>query len=222
MPREWTEDQRAEASQQAKKRWAKQGGQRASVTVAPSAEQMLISQAQATPPQVTTQDLRDVMDKETVGDDRGVVSHTKPSKVRVYKPTPYGYKAREIPVTNLAQALEGGFLPHCPDCNEAGIPGADCGDGPNDCPNREKRMYRVCPVPQCGKKIHDYLQDIEVTDEDDEMKIVDDSYMQSTPELRTKSVMDKHMLVLHPNEAAAAGIVAPMQRERSVAGGSTV
>lgn len=212
MSREWTKEQRAEASQKAKERWQKGGGQRAAITEAPSAEQMLISQAQATAPQVSTQDLSDVMEKGALGDDKGTVSHTKPGKVRVYKPTPYGYRAREIPVTNLSQALKGGFLPHCPDCNTAGIPGADCGDGPNDCPNREKRMYRVCPVPQCGKKIYDYLQDIEVTDEDDAMKIRDDAYEQSTPELRTKSVLDKHMLVLHPNEAAAAGIVAPAQR----------
>lgn len=212
MPREWTSEQRTEASEKAKERWQKQGGQRAAIVESPSPEQMLISKAQATAPQVSTQDLSEVMDKETMGNDRGTVSHTKPGKVRVYKPTPYGYKAREIPVTNLAQALKGGFLAHCPDCNAAGIPGKDCGDGPNDCPNREKRAYRKCPVPQCGKKIYDYLQDIEETGEDDDMKINDDAYAQSTPELRTKSVMDKHMLVLHPNEAAAAGIVAPAQR----------
>lgn len=212
MSKEWTPERRAEASRRMKERWAKGEGRRAAITEAPSAEQMLISAAQATAPEVSTQDLQEVVDKDTMGDDRGTVSHTTPGKVRVYKPTPYGYRAREIPVTNLTQALAGGFLPHCPDCNEAGIPGKDCGDGPNDCPNREPRMYRVCSVPQCRKKIYDYLQDIEEEGEVDELKIVDDAYMQSTPELRTKSVLDKHMLSLHPNEAAAAGIFAPSQR----------
>lgn len=209
MARKWTDEQRAEARRKA----IAQGlGRKADVTEAPSAEQILIAQAQATAPQVTSEDLRDVVDKETMGDDKGSVSHTKPGLVRVYKPTPYGYKAREIPVTNLAQALKGGFLAHCPDCNAAGIDGQDCGDAPNDCPSREKRMYRTCPVPQCGKKVYDYLQDVEVAEDDDPMKIVDDAYLQSTPELRTKSVLDKHMLALHPNEAAAAGIVAPARR----------
>ena len=212
MSREWTKEQRAEASQKAKERWQKGGGQRAAITEAPSAEQMLISQAQATAPQVSTQDLSDVMEKGALGDDKGTVSHTKPGKVRVYKPTPYGYRAREIPVTNLSQALKGGFLPHCPDCNAAGIPAADCGDGPNDCPNREKPMYRKCPVPPCGEEVDGYLQASEIMDEVDAMKLRDDADEQSTPALRTKSVLDKHMLVLHPNEAAAAGIVAPSQR----------
>ena len=75
-----------------------------------------------------------------------------------------------------------------------------------------KRAYRVCPIPQCGKQIYDYQQDIAGEQDEDAMRIDDDAYMQATPALRTKSVLDKHMLSLHPNEAAAAGIVAPSLR----------
>lgn len=210
MAREWTDEQRAVAREQA----IKQGlGRKAAVTEAPSAEQMLIAQAQGTAPQVTTQNLSSVVDKETMGDDSGKVTHTKQGLIRVYKPTQFGYKPRVIPATNLAQALKGGFLPHCPECNPGGLPGKDCGDGINDCPAREDRAYRVCPIPQCGKKVYDYQQDMTVASDEDPSRIDDDAYMQSTPELRTKAVMDKHMLGRHPNEAAAAGIVAPAQRE---------
>ena len=205
----WTEEQRNEARARA----IKQGlGRKAETTEAPSAEAMLLAQAQSIAPQATTEELTTVVDKETMGDDRGTVSHVTAGLVRVYKPTAYGYKPKNIPATNLAQALKGGFLAHCPDCNPQGIDGADCSDGTNDCPVREKRFYRVCPVPSCGKKIHDYQQDIEQTAEEDSMRIEDNAYMQATPELRTKALMDRHMLGLHPNEAAAAGIVAPNLR----------
>ncbi len=209
MVREWTDDQRVEARERA----IKQGlGRKGEITEAPSAEAMLLAKAQGTPPQQTTEELSAVIDKETMGGDRGTIDHTKPGLVRVYKPTAYGFKPRRIPVTNLAQALKGGFLPHCPDCNPRGIDGEDCGDGINDCPAREKRAYRVCPIPQCGKQIYDYQQDIAGEQDEDAMRIDDDAYMQATPALRTKSVLDKHMLSLHPNEAAAAGIVAPSLR----------
>ncbi len=182
-------------------------GKRAAVSEGPSDEAILLAQAQATPSVVT----KDNLEGEEVTDgDSGTVTHTKPGKVRVYKPTQFGYKAREIPATNVTAALKNGFLLNCPDC------GGKCGDGPNDCPERPKRMYRQCPVPQCGKKIFDYEQkdiDAAETDAADPMAIRDDSYMQSTPELRTKAVLDKHMLLIHPNEASAAGILAPAQRE---------
>jgi hypothetical protein len=199
MPREWTDEQREEARQRAKKH---NFGRKAAVTQGPSAEALLLAQAQAKPSVVTTENITE--DKED-----GNVTHTKPGLVRVYKPTAYGYKARYIPATNVPMALSNGFLARCPDC------GGECGDGPNDCPNRPKRMYRTCPVPQCGKKIFDYEpKEIEALENDaDPMAIRDDSYMQSTPELRTKAVLDKHMLMRHPNEAAAAGILAPAQRE---------
>ncbi len=200
MPRKWTEEQREEARQRAKQH---NFGRRATVTHGPSDEALLIAQAQAKPSVVTTDNL-------TEEKDRGTVTHTKSGLVRVYKPTAYGYKAKYIPATNVTMALANGFLARCPDCN------GECGDGPNDCPERPKRMYRQCAVPQCGKKIFDYEQkDIDAADIDaaDPMAIRDDSYMQSTPELRTKAVLDKHMLLIHPNEAAAAGILAPAQRE---------
>ncbi len=217
----WTEEQRLEARNRA----IKQGlGRKAEITESPSAEAILLAQTQSTAPQVTTEDLAAVVDRETMGDDRGTVSHTKPGLVRVYKPTQYGYKPRMIPATNLAQALKGGFLAHCPDCNPRGIDGEDCADGINDCPVRAKRFYRTCPVPACGKNVYDYQQDAEEDGDQDEMKIRDDAYRQATPELRTQALMDRHMLGVHPNEAAAAGIVAPNQRavERKVPSGSAV
>ncbi len=204
MPRQWTEGQREEARQRAKEHGF---GRKANVTHGPSDEALLLARAQATPSVVT----KDNLEGEEVTDgDSGTVTHTKPGLVRVYKPTPFGYKARYIPATNVTAALNNGFLGKCPDCN------GECGDGPNDCPERPKRMYRTCPVPQCGKQIFDYEQkDIDALEDDaeDPMAIRDDAYMQSTPQLRTKAVLDKHMLIRHPNEAAAAGIVAPVQRE---------
>ena len=185
-------------------------GTAAAVVEKPSAEQMLIAKAQGTPAVVTDQDLSEVVDKETLGDDRGRVTHTKPGRVAVYKPTPYGYKRREIPATGLPQALKNGFLPNCPDC------GGECDSGPNDCPKRPKRMYRRCMVPSCGHKVYDYQPDeIDLAlgedqeSKEDEAMIKDDAYMESTPELRTKAMMDKHMWGRQSTVAAAAGIKDP-------------
>jgi len=219
MAREWTDEQREAQRQRAK---AQGLGRRASVVEAPSAEQMMIAQAQQQGPQVLTQDLRNVQGNESMGDDAGTVSHTKANRVRVYKPTAYGFKPKIIPVTNLGMVIKNGWLPHCPDCNPSGLDGADCGDGVNDCPAKEKRQFRVCPVPQCGKRVYDYEQDIAKLEENDPEQIEDDAYMQSTAALRTKAVLDKHMLARHPNEAAAAGIVAPAQRERQVSSAGSI
>ena len=203
MAREWTDDQKQEASRRAKKQGL---GRKAQVTTGPSAEALLMAQAQSTPAEVTNQPMSEVVDAETMGEDKGNVSHTQPGKVRVYKPTSFGFKPRWIPATNLAQALKNGFLPNCPDCD------GQCGDGMNDCPSRDPRAYRICPIPECQKKVYDYVKGEAEKAEPDPALIDDDAYELATPALRTKALMDRHMLGLHPTEAAAAGIVAPAQR----------
>ena len=215
MPRTWTEEQRQTARERGKRQWE---GRKASVTVGPSAEQMLIAQAQATPPVQTEQNLQEVAgDDGMVKGARGGVSHTRPGRVAVYKPTPLGYRRREIPVTNLGMALANGFLPKCPQC------GGECGFGINDCPGRPKRAYRQCRIPTCGHKVYDFqVEEMEDVETEDSMLIQDNAYLESTPALRTKAMLDKHMLVRHPTEAAAAGIVAPNQRAVEVPHGSAV
>lgn len=205
--REWTEEQRREARERA---LARGFGKKAEVVTAPSAEQVLLAKSQDTPAIHTEEDLAAVAGKDVTQGDSGTVTHTTPGKVRVYKPTPYGYRAREIPVTNYSNALRNGFRAECPDC------GGQCGDGINDCPVREKRAYRMCPIPGCGKKVYDYERtEIEAAkgDAGDPHMIQDDAYIEATPQLRTKAALDKHMLGRHPIEAAAAGIVAPGLRE---------
>jgi len=210
MARTWTPEQREEARQRAIKSGL---GRKASVSDGPSAEQLLMAKAEGTPAVQTREDLADVVDKDVLQDDSGHVDHTKPGRVAVYKPTPLGYRRRDIPVTNLGMALRNGFLPKCPDC------GGECGYGMNDCPGRPKRLYRVCTIPGCGHRVYDFqavsAEEI-VENPDDPSLIQDDAYLNSTPESRTKAMMDKHKLARHPTEAAAEGIMPTVARQEAV------
>src|SRR3990167_5972136 len=139
---------------------------------------------------------------ETVrqGDDAAVVGRTGPALVQVYKPTPYGYKPVLVPSSNLAWVVSQGYLEQCPDC------GGLCEADMNSCPGRAKIPYRVCPVASCRKPVFDNVgsaPDAVGPNPDDPSLIKDDSYLESTPELRTKAALDAHMAAYHATEAPA-------------------
>ena len=68
-------------------------------------------------------------------------------------------------------------------------------------------MYRVCPVQVCGKRFYDTPSDAAVPVEaDDPNMIQDDQYAATTPETRTKSALEEHLVHYHQAEAAAMGI----------------
>lgn len=128
----------------------------------------------------------------------GVVTHTRPGVVVMYKPDGRGhYSPRSVPVTAIKQNLESGFKANCPEC------GGQHGPDPNACPGRDPLAVRVCPV--CGKRIYDNM-DINpgdgLGDDDDDPNVIhDDAYASSTPQTRTKVLLDTHIWVRHPQSA---------------------
>lgn len=195
----WSTEARKAASARMKRQMAERAEQ---LPGGPTEAQVMIAQNTGRRAE-STEDIRDLLQMAPGQEDTGKVTHRGPGMVTVYKPTPWGYFPRSIPVTNLSMALDNGFLPSCPDC------GGRCGPGVNSCAGRPSRAFRVCPVPSCSKHIYDYQMGIEDTDfaEDDPSYIRDDSYVASTPASRTKVSLDAHMLAVHPSEAASMGIV---------------
>ena len=194
MPRTWTREQREAQSRRMK-------GQVGQVTIGPTEEQLIIAQSQGKI-DVSQEDIFDLAVKRAQGqEDTGTIRHQRPGMVRVYKPTPWGYSPRDIPVTNLPNVLMQGWKPKCPDC------GGSCSAEPNSCPGREKVAYRMCPVAGCSKKVYDFQHTETQEASDDPNLIQDEAYIQSTPAARTKAALDVHILSRHPTEARAAGLI---------------
>ncbi len=148
------------------------------------------------------------------------VSHVRPGRVRVWFLTPHGSVPRWVSSQSLGGiegVLSNGASPVCHDC------GSDqCGETINDCPGRPKRQYRICPVGSCGKRVYDpkptgkfLMQDGMASFEDgdevshDDMVIQDDSYTAATTEIRTKVMLDLHIIGFHEQEAMQMGVRAP-------------
>lgn len=215
MPRTWSPEQRAQASERGKQR-----GFRGADVAPVSPAQRLIAQQhdmEADRSEYADEDIGDSMLAE-----RPSITHTRPGKVRVYKLTPSG----SVPILVSVQSLVGregvlnspNYSAVCFDC------GSDqCGEGQNACPGRPPRKFRVCPIQTCGKRVYDpkptgrYLQtdgmSREAADDEDESAIKDEAYDQSTPEIRTKVLLDRHIVGYHEQEAIALGLRAPTLRD---------
>lgn len=153
-----------------------------------------------------------------------------PRRVVVYKLTPSGCLPIEVSSNALGGnegVLNNGCSATCFDCGR----GDCCTDvktwAPNQCPGRPARLYRSCPV--CAKRVYDshptgkFLRDAMAqarTAEAAENEITDDSYSDSTPQTRTKVMLDLHIVGYHPVQAMEMGVRIPMltpaaQREAS-------
>jgi hypothetical protein len=191
--------------------------QRAAAVTTPTPEAVFIATHQGKV-DTSSEDLRDLLPDESFDSDvqGGRAEHTRPGLVTMYKPTPFGYSPRDIPETNMANAIRNGWKVNCPDC------GGSCGKDPNSCSGRQGRAYRICPVAGCGKRVYDYQvvdEALLFEDDDDPNLIRDNAYTKATPELRTKAALDEHLLGYHPREARAAGLTVPGQREAAAAPG---
>lgn len=202
--RSWSPEQRAAASERAKAQGFGAQPKSENGVAALTEEQILIAE-EATRGTVSTKEaLADLVgpeEKELVGEG-STVTHKVHGRVAVWKLTPQGWQRREIPGTAVSQALASGMKARCQDC------GGTCGDGVNDCPGREPVAFRSCPV--CGRPIYDL--DIMPPNDDGEpadAEIRDDSFITTTPAIRTKAKLEAHMLAYHQAEAAAYGIVRP-------------
>lgn len=130
----------------------------------------------------------------------------------LFKLTPSGSVKIHVAIQSVPEILkQDHYSTRCFDCGDE-----DCTGEINGCPGRTKRLYRVCPVISCRKRVYDpqptgmrLTDDFDRTDrasEDEEFAIKDEAYSKSTPESRTKTEMDFHIAGYHPSEAASYGI----------------
>ncbi len=148
------------------------------------------------------------------------VTHTRAAHARVYVLTPHGVMVKQVnsQTSTLREVLASPT--HSPVCWDCGSD--ECSGETNGCTGRPKRMLRRCPVPQCRKPIYDpkptgkFLREDDVvhtkdeSGDDMELLIDDSSDYYSTPQQRTKALMDAHILKYHPGEAAQMGLSEPV------------
>ena len=177
---------------------------------------MLLSNAQNS--RVTDNDTyRDP--EATAADHPMQVTHAHYGRFPVYKLTTHGCVRLEINAQSLGEVLS---QPHysdvCFDCGrsdclyETTIPGER---STNQCDGKASRMSRICPEPSCRKRIFDsqptgaFLEEefAKGTPEgEDPLVIQDDSFANSSPESRTRSVMSNHIVGYHSDLARELGL----------------
>lgn len=145
----------------------------------------------------------------------GTITHNRPVMVWMWKPTQYGWRPRQIKATNIKHAITDGWLAYCGDCRSqrCGVPG---GDDVNKCPGREPLKFRRCPI--CQRRVFDAPVTAKAPEgEDDEAEIVDEAMKAATtPEQRTKTRLETHMSVFHPQEALNYGLSVRLDEHPSV------
>ena len=123
----------------------------------------------------------------------------------MYKPTEsQGYVVRRVSASAIGILLKQGWSEYCPDCNAEhldrdGKPTTD----PNACKARPPVAVRVCPV--CRKRIYDNQGIPQQADEDDDPNVIPDDGVLSTPETRTRILLDLHLWSKHPRQAQMLG-----------------
>ncbi len=140
------------------------------------------------------------------------VERTGPGLVWMFKHEAWGWRKLKVSQNDIAMLLNSGFLDRCGDCGKTSCPGSY-----NGCPKGTMRMYRDCPVAGCndgrGKRFYDNETGAEIKPvSDDPFAIQDAAYIPSTPESRTKAMLDEHIRYYHTVEAAARGLVYVNQR----------
>lgn len=215
---QWTEERRAAAGERLRRGREAAAARRDGLT--PTAEQMLIAAAQGNVA-MTNEDIFTMQAAGTDGRPTAVaqrepehqaatITHQTAGKVRVYKPTPQGYSPRIVPASNLPMLIRAGWLAACPDCGRANC---SVNGDLNDCPAREPRRFRTCPISTCRKRIWDPIAigQVEFDEEGHERdpnEINDGAYDLSTPETRTLAMWRAHMLAFHPQESPTYGVYA--------------
>ena len=181
----------------------------------PNKSQMLMARARSAQP---TETMEVFNDENTDSNARATVARSGYGTLAVYKLTPTGVERIQVAVQSIHEVLTTpGYSAVCFDC------GLDeCGPGVNDCPGREPRLFRICPINTCRKPLYDSkptgkfkIDDFDNSGRplEDKNAIVDDSYSLSTPESRTRAAMDMHLLGFHPAESLTMGLSKPRQLE---------
>jgi hypothetical protein len=137
----------------------------------------------------------------------GTVDHRTLGTRRVFVLTQDGWMPRNVPVANLAILFADGAKPACGHCGLATCRASRTA-GPYDCPQMPKRNFVRCPV--CRKRFYDPQNpDGRATvdgEAADPMEISIGTYEGSTPELRIRARLGRHMLAYHSEEAMVLGI----------------
>ena len=210
MAREWTDEQRAEASARAKEHGlGAKVREPASVTVQEveqvSGDQTAVFEAKHSGGLVRTVERAESEDGSPV-----TTTHTRPGTLTMYKPTErQGYTPRTVSASAIRILLDEGWAEHCPDCGKDHI-GKDgkASTDPNLCSARPPVAVRVCPV--CQKRIYDNVRFAEQPEgvEGDPNVIKDEAYTASTPEQRTKVLLNLHLWVRHARQAQMMNVPA--------------
>jgi len=141
------------------------------------------------------------------------VEHTSAGLVWMYKHEPWGWRRLKVSRNSVTELIGAGFLDRCGLCAST-----RCLGTPNGCSSGKMRQYRDCPVAGCndgrGKRMYDMTEPGKVKAETpDPYAIVDDAYSASTPELRTKAMLDAHIRAYHETEAIARGLMSIQQAQ---------
>ena len=141
------------------------------------------------------------------------VEHTSAGLVWMYKHEPWGWRRLKVSRNSVTELIGAGFLDRCGLCGSTRCPGT-----PNGCASGRMRQYRDCPVAGCNdgraKRIYDMNEPGKVKSAaTDPYAIVDDAYSASTPELRTKAMLDAHIRAYHETEAIARGLMSIQQAQ---------
>ncbi len=191
MPREWTDEQRAEASRKAKEQGF--GQQRSAVA--------FVAETENQPPVETVELSKD--------EDGNVVTtkHSQASTVTMYKPLEHGgYAPRRASVHSMKLLLGQGWAENCPECGKKHIDssGVESSD-PNLCSAREPVAVILCPV--CHVRIYDNMPfETQAGADEDENVIFPDDLEESTPEMRLTVARNLHLWLSHPRSAQERGI----------------
>lgn len=206
MAREWTDEQKAEASERAK---AQGFGKKAEVQVQDvdprraTVDSAAVFMAKNEGSMVATVDTEKGEDGTPV-----VTTHTRPGTLIMYKPTEtQGFVPRTVSSTAIGMLLKQGWGEHCPECGKDHLDkDGRASTDPNLCTARDPVAVRVCRV--CQKRIYDNVRfsEDEVTENDDPNVIVDDTYDVSTPETRTVIMLNLHYWLKHPRQAQMMGV----------------
>jgi hypothetical protein len=207
MVREWTEEQRAEASRRAKEQGF--GGRpRTAAAVEIHEVEPVGAPARSNAVLLAEEEGRMVKSVDEDGGDGVVTTHTRPGTTTMYKPSKDGYQPRTVSVSALRLLLIQGWKERCPDCNSEHIgPDGQHSTDPNLCAARDPIAVRVCPV--CTKRLYDnigFTEDTDAEGEADPNVIREEAYSESTPETRTKASLDLHLWQKHPRQAQMMGV----------------
>src|SRR3990172_10551028 len=180
---------------------------------------LLLAQARNDQPTEVVEDFSDE-DTKDIGA-TATITHERSGRYPVYKLTPAGCVRIEINAHSIADVLkQDNYSDVCFDCNRN-----DClyattikGETPtNQCAGKPPKKFRICPEISCRKPIYDSQSTgVRLEDEfdhsnrgglqNDPNAIQDGMYDKSTPESRTRSAMENHLIGFHPEMARELGI----------------